>query len=264
MSVAAAPQSQRHSPPPAVLFRRWQRERDSVAREQLVQRFLPLARSLARRYERSSEPLDDLAQVANVGLLKAIDRFDPERGIPFGSFAVPTILGELKRYFRDCGWSVHVARGLQERALRVEDAQQELAGRGRAPTVHELAEYLDLDDEGVLEALGVASAYGTVSLDAPPLQGDGDADPHPAALGVEDSGYEAIEAILTLGVAVRRLSELDRRVLALRFFEELTQSQIAERLGVSQMQVSRLLRRALAQLRELTSAEPRAGRLEPR
>lgn len=240
---------------PVVLFRRWQRQRDSMARDALVDRFLPLARSLARRYARSSEPFEDLAQVANVGLLKAIDRFDPDRGVPFASFAVPTILGELKRYFRDSCWSVHVARGMQERALRVADAEQELAGRGRAPTVQELAEYVGLNDEDVLEALAVASAYSSVSLDAPPPRGEGDPDLLAEALGIVDDGFEAVESILTLGVAFRSLSVIDRQVVRLRLVQNLTQSQIAARIGVSQMQISRLLQRALAQLRELSCAE---------
>ncbi len=240
---------------PNALFRRWQRQRDSAARDLLVERFLPLARSLARRYARSSEPFDDLSQVANIGLLNAIDRFDPDRGAPFASFAVPTILGELKRYFRDSCWSVHVARGLQERALRVADAEQELAGRGRAPTVQELAEYVELTDEKVLEALAVVGAYSSVSLDAPPPRGERDPNPWSEALGIVDGGYEAVESILTFGVAFRRLSAVNRQVVRLRLVENLTQRQIAERIGVSQMHISRLLRGALAQLRELSSAQ---------
>src|ERR1700746_2265782 len=156
------------------LFGGW-RAGDVRAREALVRRFMPLARALARRYDHASEPFDDLLQVAHVGLLKALDRFDPERGFPFQSFAIPTILGEVRRYFRDAGWSVHVSRSSQERALKLRTAQQQLAGRwGRAPTVSELAEFLEVDSEEIVEALQVIQAYEAVSLDAP----------HPA--GAED------------------------------------------------------------------------------
>src|SRR5271163_2222239 len=151
------------------LFVRWQQEGDETAREELVEKFMPLARSLAQRYGRSSEPFEDLVQVASLGLLKALDRFDPARGHPFPSFAVPTILGEMRRYFRDSGWAVHVPRGTQERALRVRDAQDLLANeRGHAPTVNRLAEYLELDTEEVIDALLAIQSYETLSLDAPP------------------------------------------------------------------------------------------------
>src|SRR6202011_671570 len=141
---------------------------DSAAREELARRFMPLARSLARRYDRSSEPFDDLLQVASLGLLKALDRFDPELGHPFASFAVPTILGEIRRHFRDAGWSLHVPRGAQERALKVRDAQERLAIlHGRAPTVNQLAECLELDTEEIVDALQAIQAYGAVSLDGP-------------------------------------------------------------------------------------------------
>ena len=150
------------------LFVRWQKRQDAGAREALIARFMPLTRSLARRYDRSSEPFEDLFQVASLGLLKAIDRFDPARGHAFPSFAVPTILGEMRRYFRDCGWSVHVPRGDQERALRVRDAQETLANeRGHSPTVNQLAQYLELDPEQVLDALQAIQAYESLSLDAP-------------------------------------------------------------------------------------------------
>ena len=152
------------------LFVRWRRHGDELAREELVRRFMPLARSLARRYEHSSEPFEDLLQVASLGLLKALDRFDPELGHPFPSFAVPTILGEMRRYFRDSGWSVHMPRGAQERALKVRDAQERLAEvHGRAPSVNQLAEYLECSCEEVLDALQAVQAYEAVSLDAPRL-----------------------------------------------------------------------------------------------
>src|SRR5271165_2033187 len=151
------------------LFVRWREQGDEAAREELVEQFMPLARSLARRYGRSAEPLEDLLQVASLGLLKALDRFDPERGHAFPSFAVPTILGEMRRYFRDCGWAVHMPRSAQERALRVRDAKEHLTNeRGRAPTVGQLAEYLELDIEEVIDALQALLSYETLSLDAPP------------------------------------------------------------------------------------------------
>src|SRR5579884_4157208 len=150
------------------LFIRWQRHSDARAREELVERFLPLARNLARRYAGAREPFDDLLQVASLGLVKAIDRFDVERGAAFSSFAVPTILGELKRYFRDLGWSVHVPRGAQEQALKVQEAHERLTTKtGRPPTVNELAEYLELSVEDVLDALETAAAHHSASLDAP-------------------------------------------------------------------------------------------------
>jgi RNA polymerase sigma-B factor len=158
-----------------VLFVRWQQDGDQQARDELVQRFLPLARKLARRYSGAREPFDDLLQVASLGLVKAIDRFDLSRGTAFSSFAVPTILGELKRYFRDLGWAVHVPRGAQERAVKVEEAQQQLSARtNRAPTVPELAEYLELSIEDVLDALETARAHHASSLDAPYDDGEGE------------------------------------------------------------------------------------------
>jgi RNA polymerase sigma-B factor len=239
------------------LFRRWQDDRDTAARDALVNRFLPLARSLARRYDRSSEPFEDLFQVASLGLLKAVDRFDASRGHAFASFAVPTILGELKRYFRDSGWAVHVPRGPQERALKVEQARQQLTtDRGRPPSVYELAEYLELSSEDVLTALAAGQAYDALSLDAPrPSQEGGDGTTYGERFGSEEEGYALAEANVLLDGAVKHLPERERIVLHLRFTEDLTQTEIAERIGVSQMQVSRLLRRSLDQLRILTRAE---------
>src|SRR5246127_4644784 len=158
VSIATTKPKSRLSPPasdePAELFGRWQTEGDTAAREVLLQRFMPLARSLARRYDRSSEPYEDLLQVASLGLLKALDRFDPERGPSFASFAIPTILGEMRRYFRDSGWSLHVPRGDKERALKVRDAQEAFANtHGHAPTVAQLAQFLELEDEQVIDAL---------------------------------------------------------------------------------------------------------------
>jgi RNA polymerase sigma-B factor len=235
----------------------WAQRTSEPARAALVARFMPLARSLARRYERSSEPFDDLLQVASLGLLKAIDRFDPARGNAFVSFAVPTILGELRRYFRDCCWDVHVPRGAQERTLRLEEAQRRLtADRGRAPTVAELAQYLELDSEQVLDAMSAGAAYDAMSLDMPRPSASGEkAATYGELLGSPDERYALVEDSVVVAAALEHLAARERQVLALRFAEDLTQSQIAERIGVSQMQVSRLLRRALEQLRILTGAE---------
>ncbi len=238
------------------LFVRWQQERDPRAREELVQRFLPLARKLARRYSGAHEPFDDLLQVASLGLVKAIDRFDTSRGTAFSSFAVPTILGELKRYFRDLGWSVHVPRGAQELALKVEDGRQQLMSRtGRPPSVPEIAEYLELSIEQVLEALETAGAHHTASLDSPREGGEEDSGTLADAFGEIDERFELVDAKVTIAAAAKHLGARERRVLLLRFVEDLTQSQIAEMIGVSQMQVSRILRRALEQLRDLTQAQ---------
>jgi RNA polymerase sigma-B factor len=237
----------------AALFTRWQQHGDQHAREELVQRFLPLARKLARRYSGAREPFDDLMQVASLGLVKAIDRFDSSRGTAFSSFAVPTILGELKRYFRDLGWAVHVPRGAQELALKVEEAQQQLTTKtGRAPSVYDLAEYLELSTEDVLDALETAGAHHTVSLDTPRDDADGEAGTLADAFGEPDQRFEFVEASVSIAAAAQQLSARERRVLELRFVRDLTQTQIADLIGVSQMQVSRILRRALAQLRELT------------
>jgi RNA polymerase sigma-B factor len=237
----------------------WRDRSSEAARAALARRFMPLARSLARRYERSSEPFDDLVQVASLGLLKAIDRFEPARGNAFVSFAVPTILGELRRYFRDCCWDVHVPRGAQERTLRLEEAQRRLtADLGRPPSVAELAQYLELDAEQVLDALSAAQAYDAMSLDTPRPSGSGEqtTTTYAELLGSVDEGYELVDDSVTIAGALAHLPERERLVLSLRFGEDLTQSEIAERIGVSQMQVSRLLRRALEQVRIMTRAVP--------
>ncbi|MBV9310070.1 MAG: SigB/SigF/SigG family RNA polymerase sigma factor [Solirubrobacterales bacterium] len=246
------------------LFVRWQRRGDERAREELVRRFLPLARKLARRYSGAHEPFEDLLQVASLGLVKAIDRFDVERQTAFSSFAVPTILGELKRYFRDLGWSVHVPRGAQELALKVEEAQQKLTSKsGRPPSVPELAEYLELSVQEVLEALETAEAHHAASLDSPRDEGDSEGGTLADAFGQVDERFELIDAKVTIADAAKHIGQRERRVLLLRFGEDLTQSQIASMIGVSQMQVSRILRRAIAQLSELTQADwlPEAERL---
>jgi RNA polymerase sigma-B factor len=238
------------------LFVRWQQQGDESAREELVRRFLPLARKLARRYSGAHEPFEDLLQVASLGLVKAIDRFDVKRETAFSSFAVPTILGELKRYFRDLGWSVHVPRGAQELALKVEEAQQKLTSKsGRPPSVPDLAEYLELSVQDVLEALETAEAHHAASLDSPRDEGESDAGTLADAFGQVDERFELIDAKVTIADAARHIGQRERRVLLLRFGEDLTQSQIAAMIGVSQMQVSRILRRAIAQLSELTQAD---------
>lgn len=238
------------------LFDRWQKDHDQRAREELVERFLPLARKLARRYAGAREPFDDLVQVASLGLVKAVDRFDVSRGTAFSSFAVPTILGELKRYFRDLGWSVHVPRGAQEQALKVEEAHQQLTSKtGRPPTVDELAQYLELSVEDVLDALETAGAHHSTSLDAPRDEVDGESTTLAEAFGEEDQRYEFVDASVTIATAARELSARERRVLVLRFVRDMTQTQIADEIGVSQMQVSRILRRALARLREMTQPD---------
>jgi RNA polymerase sigma-B factor len=238
----------------AQLFERWQTHQDKEARDELIARYLPLARKLARRYAQSSEPYEDLVQV-------------PSRGFAFSSFAVPTIMGELKRYFRDTAWSVHVERGAQERARRISTAQQALSGRtGRVPTVVELAQYLELSQEEVLDGLQTAEAYGAVSLDAPMIGEDEDESNRLETIGAEDPRLALIEDQATVFAAARSLPAPQREILYLRFGEDLTQSEIAGRVGVSQMQVSRLLRRSLARLRELTETggvTARSGASQP-
>jgi len=238
------------------LFRRWQRDGDQRARAQLVERFLPLARRLARRYLGAREPLEDLVQVASLGLVKAIDRYDTDRGIAFSSFAVPTILGELKRYFRDSGWAVRVPRGTQERAVKIEQVQRKLTAlTGRAPTFNELAEYAEMSIEDVLDALEAAAAHHAVSLDTPREDSDGEIGTLGDAIGELDERFDLIDAGTAIAGAAKQLSERDRRVRALRFIGDCSQTQIAEEVGVSQMQVSRILRRSLARMSALVQAD---------
>jgi RNA polymerase sigma-B factor len=234
------------------LFKRWRRRRDECAREILIERFLPLARKLARRYASSNEPHDDLVQVASLGLVKAVERFEPDRGFAFTSFAVPTIVGELKRYFRDTSWALHVDRSAQERARKIADTRREIAMRpGRAPTVGELAEYLECSHEEVLDGLQAGEAFDTVSLDAPrPGDSEGNAS-RLEAIGDDDDRMELIDDQVTIFAAAQRLPRREREILFLRFSEDLTQTEIADRVGVSQMHVSRLLRRSLQRLREV-------------
>jgi RNA polymerase sigma-B factor len=238
------------------LLLRYQRHGDLRARDELCERFLPLARQLARRYQRGSEPLEDLVQVASVGLVKAIDRFDPDRTTAFSSYAVPTMVGELKRYFRDFGWAVHVPRGMQERTVAVQATVTRLAKElGRSPAAAEVASDLDLSEEHVLEAMEAALAYDALSLEAPRPGGDeaGDA-VFGDTIGEVDERYELVELAATIAPALRDLDERDRRILHMRFLEDLTQSEIAGRIGVSQMHVSRLIRRALGRLEATATA----------
>jgi RNA polymerase sigma-B factor len=232
------------------LLIQYHRHGDEGAREELVERLLPLARRMARRYRRSDEPLDDLIQVATLGLIKAIDRFDPARETAFSSYAVPTMLGELKRYFRDNGWAVHVPRGMQERVMQVDNAVKDLSRRmGRSPSAAEVADALGIGTEQVLEAMEAASAYDAVSLESYRFGDEGDGETYAESIGVEDGRYELVEYGATIAPTLAALPARDRVVLHLRFVEDLTQAEIAERVGVSQMHVSRLIRRALERLR---------------
>ena len=227
------------------LLRRYHHDGDLSARQALVERMLPLVRTLARRYVNRGEPLDDLIQVGCVGLLKAVDRFDVSRDLRFSTFAVPTILGEIKRHFRDRAWSVRVSRGIQERNARVSRAVDRLSGRlGRSPTVEELAQATDSTVEQVLESLQGAQAYTTVPLELAP----GDDGETVEWLGREDPGYTRTEERLVLARGLDVLPAREREIVTLRFFAGLTQREIADRVGVSQMHVSRLLRRAIARM----------------
>jgi RNA polymerase sigma-B factor len=240
------------------LFSRLHRTGEKAAFDQLVESFGPLARSLARRYNNTSEPYEDLCQVAQLGLVKAIQQFDPERGFPFQAYAIPTILGELRRYFRNSSWSVHVPRGIQERALEVRDTERALnEEHGRSPTVPELAQFMELSVEQVLEAMHALRSYGSVSLDAPRANDTHDEDSSYAeTIGEEDSRFGLVELGASLSPALAMLEPDQRELLRMRYIEEMTQSQIAQRIGVSQMQVSRLLQRCLAELRELAGVSP--------
>lgn len=235
------------------LFARYNNRRDPADRDQLVKQYLPLARQLARRYQRDQASFDDLFQVACLGLLKAIDRFDTERGIAFSTFAVPTIAGEIKRHFRDHSWSVRVPRDLQELALKAERTASELSlSLRRQPTVAEIADAVGASDETVLEALEAARAYEASSLQSP-LGDDDRGDTLGERIGTEDPGFTGAEQRATLEQMMWALTAREREVLRLRFAEDLTQSEIGERVGVSQMHVSRIIRHALAQLRTVAS-----------
>jgi RNA polymerase sigma-B factor len=217
---------------------------------------MPLAMGLARRYARSSEPREDLSQVACLGLLKAIDRFDPTRRTSFAAFAVPTILGELRRYFRDATWPVHVPRSAQERSQAIEASVERLtSSHGRTPTVEQIAEDVGMSVHEVLDGLLVRRAYDTEPLEA--RGGDGEEELHPATidkLGTIDRGYKLVDESATVIPVLGQLSDRERHVLQLRFISEMSQSEIAACIGVSQMQVSRILASSLNRIRELVGS----------
>jgi RNA polymerase sigma-B factor len=220
------------------------------AREQLVRLHLPLVEHLARRFAGRGEPYDDLVQVGTIGLIKAIDRFETDRGVEFSTYATPTIVGEIKRHFRDRGWAIRVPRRLQELRLAITTATSDLSQElGRSPTVAELAERIGVSDEEVIEGLESANAYTTLSLDAP--EGPSDRTASVAeTLGEDDDALAAVEDREAIKPLLELLDERSRRILGLRFFRGMTQSQIAAEVGISQMHVSRLLSRALEKLRE--------------
>ena len=234
---------------PDAMFAALRASPDPGLRDRLIEHYLPLARSVANRYRHTPQSFDDVLQVANLALVKAVDGFDPERGLAFSSYAVPTMIGEIKRHFRDTAWALHVPRALKEKVLLVERCERELsAAIGRAPTVDDLAQATGLSAEGVLDALEARSAHDAESID-----GGDDDEPggRVAALGVEDARLDQVDVRATLSSAMGRLTDRDRLIIRLRFVDGLTQTQIAERVGVSQMQISRLLRNALRDLREI-------------
>ncbi len=246
------------------LWKQFAEERDPAIREELVRRYLPFARSLALRYRGASESFDDLLQVANLGLVNAVDRFDPSRGTPFAAFASPTILGELKRHFRDRVWTVRVPRGLHDRMAEVDKAINELTvALQRSPSVGEIAERMEVDPTDVLEVLEANHNRRPLSLDRP-VGGEEDESPASEWVGEEDEGFELIEDKLALEGVLPRLDPRERLVLQLRFVDDLTQSQIAERIGHSQMHVSRILRRTLERIREQIAEEGPEGGEGPR
>jgi RNA polymerase sigma-B factor len=237
----------------ATLLARY-RDGDEVAREDVIARFLPLARQLARRYARGNEPLDDLFQVASMGLLKAIDRYDPARGFAFSTFAVPTIVGELKRYFRDTGWAVHVPRPIQDRIGQVNRVIGELSRElGRSPTSAEIAKSLGCSMEDVVEAMEASSAFDALSLETS-RSSEEDGGGYAETVGVDDAGYEMVEYAAAIEPVMKAMPPRDQLILRLRFERDLTQSEIAERLGISQMHVSRIIRRSLSRLRTVAEA----------
>lgn len=223
---------------------------DPALRDRLIERYLPLARSVANRYRHTAQSFEDVLQVANLALVKAVDGFDPERGLAFSSYAVPTMIGEIKRHFRDTAWALHVPRALKEKVLLVERCERELSAEiGRSPTVDDLAAATGLSGESVLDALEARSAHDAESIDS--TGGDDDAPARAASIGIVDERLEAVDVRATLSSAMAQLGDRDRLIIRLRFVDGLTQTQIAEQVGVSQMQVSRLLRDALRDLREI-------------
>jgi RNA polymerase sigma-B factor len=241
-----------------ILLRRYHEHGDVAAREQLIEQYMSLVRSLARRYSYRGEQLEDLVQIGAIGLIKAIDRFDLDRGVELTTYATPNIIGEIKRHFRDKGWSVRVPRGLQELNVQLSRLIEQLTVQlGRSPTISELAEAAGVQEEDVLEALESGRAYSSLSLSTGGGGGgedDGDLDPL-ESIGTEEHEYEVSEDRAVLEPGFRVLDERERRILHLRFFEGLTQSQIAQQVGISQMHVSRLIRRALEKIRDEIAAD---------
>jgi RNA polymerase sigma-B factor len=249
------------------LLVRYHKHGDQNARERVIQEQLPLAEFLARKFAGRGEPLDDLIQVASVGLIKAVDRFDVDRKIEFSTYATPNILGEIKRYFRDKGWAMRVPRGLQELRQSAKEAiRNETVRTGRSPTLQELAEMLDADVEGVAEALTLGRAYNTASLDAPVSQDEPEGDTIMDFQADDVSPIEGLEDRILLQEAIEGLKDQQQEILKLRFNEGKTQTEIADHIGVSQMHVSRLLRRALKDLRvelEYLEHERETSKLSP-
>jgi RNA polymerase sigma-B factor len=245
------------------LLRLYHEQNDLEAREKLIEQYLPLVRSLARRYSYRGEQLEDLVQVGCIGLIKAIDRFDIDRGVELTTYATPNIIGEIKRHFRDKGWSVRVPRGLQELNVRLSHLVEDLTVQlERSPTIAELAKAAGVEEEEVLEALESGQAYATLSLSATGGGGSDDGselDPL-ESLGELEHEYEVSEDRAVLAPGLRALDDRERRILHLRFFEGLTQSQIAQQVGISQMHVSRLIRRALEKIRDEIAVEEPANR----
>jgi len=230
------------------LFRRL--GQDPSARDRLAVSFQPLVEYLARRFAGRGEALEDLVQVANIGLLNAIDRFDPDREVQFSTYATATIVGELKRHFRDKAWAVRVPRHLQETTVHLNQALPDLTQElGRSPTIAEIAQRLQVEEDDVVGAMDAIQAYSTASLDAPT---GSSGLTHADTFGEDDPSLELLEGWATIAPAVRELSDRDRKVLYLRFFRDMTQSEIAEEIGISQMHVSRILNRTLERLRETT------------
>ena len=247
------------------LLRRYHEEGDVAAREQLIEQYMSLVRSLARRYSYRGEQLEDLVQIGAIGLIKAIDRFDLNRGVELTTYATPNIIGEIKRHFRDRGWSVRVPRGLQELNVQLSRLVEQLTVQlGRSPTVTELAEAAGITEEEVLEALESGRAYSSLSLSG----GGGGADDEELdpleSLGTEEHQYEVSEDRAVLAPGFRALDERERRILHLRFFKGLTQSQIAQQVGISQMHVSRLIRRSLEKIRQEIAVDDEKPRKAPR
>jgi RNA polymerase sigma-B factor len=243
------------------LLRRYHEQDDLEAREKLIEQYLPLVRSLARRYSYRGEQLEDLVQVGCIGLIKAIDRFDIDRGVELTTYATPNIIGEIKRHFRDKGWSVRVPRGLQELNVRLSHLVEDLTVQlERSPTIAELAKAAGVEEEEVLEALESGQAYATLSLSTGGGGSDDGSDLDPLeSLGEIEHEYEVSEDRAVLAPGLRALDDRERRILHLRFFEGLTQSQIAQQVGISQMHVSRLIRRALEKIRDEIAVEESAN-----